>query len=130
MALILLKSQAISQTSDSVTCIPNTQLRKAINLIERGKVVEEELQLTKENVSYLQKRIDKKDSIIYKYGMKEIMWKRVDSNYKTQIYNLNKVVSNSQKIYETREKQLSREKKKKWLFLIAGIASSYFIINK
>lgn len=129
MVLTLLKSQCISQTSDSVTCIPNVQLRKAINLIERGKVVEEELQLTKENVSFLQKRLDKKDSIIYKYAVRDLTWKKVDSNNRIQIDNLNKYVSNSQKIFEIRDKQLKRERKKKWLFLLGGIATSYFIIK-
>ena len=70
--------KGISQNlNDSVTCIPNYQLRKAINLIEKGKVTQEELDSTKQLVIYLNKRITTKDSIILRYGQKDQYWKKI-----------------------------------------------------
>ena len=81
-------SKGISQnSSDSVTCIPNTQLRKAINLIENGKVVKKELELSNERTVLLEYRISTKDSIISQYVKKEDNWKKIDANYKTQIFH-------------------------------------------
>ena len=40
-------SKSISQNlNDSVTCIPNTQLRLAINLIEKGKITNSKPNIT------------------------------------------------------------------------------------
>ena len=74
-------SKSISQNlNDSVTCIPNTQLRLAINLIEKGKVTQEELDSTKQLVNYLNKRITTKDSLLYRYGQKDQVWKKIDES--------------------------------------------------
>jgi hypothetical protein len=120
-------SQGISQTSDSVTCIPNVQLRKAINLIENAKVVKEELEDTKQLNSLLLKRIELKDSIILKYGIKEINWKRIDSNYQSQIANDKEYQQNTQKIFEIQRSQIRRQKWSKWAMLAAGVGAGYLI---
>jgi hypothetical protein len=122
-----MKSQGISQTSDSVTCIPNVQLRKAINLIENAKVVKEELEDTKQINILLNKRIQLKDSIILKYGIKEINWKRIDSNYQKQIENDNNYQKNTQKIFEIQRSQIRRQKWSKWAMLVAGVGAGYLI---
>jgi hypothetical protein len=120
-------SQGISQTSDSVTCIPNVQLRKAINLIENAKVLKEELEDTKQINTLLNKRIQLKDSIILKYGIKEINWKRMDSNYQKQIENDKNYQKNTQKIFEIQRSQIRRQKFSKWAMLVAGVGAGYLI---
>jgi hypothetical protein len=120
-------SQGISQTSDSVTCIPNVQLRKAINLIENAKVIQEELELTKQRDSFLERRIILKDSIILKYGIKEINWKRMDANYQKQIENDKQYQANTQKIFEQQRKQIRKQKWSKWAMLVAGVGAGYLI---
>ena len=120
-------SQGISQTSDSVTCIPNVQLRKAINLIENAKVIQEELELTKQRDSFLERRIILKDSIILKYGIKEINWKRMDASYQKQIANDKAYQENTQKIFEIQRKQIRRQKWSKWAMLAAGVGAGYLI---
>jgi hypothetical protein len=120
-------SQGISQTSDSVTCIPNVQLRKAINLIENAKVIQEELELTKQRDSFLERRIILKDSIILKYGIKEINWKRMDASYQKQIENDKQYQANTQKIFEQQRKQIRKQKWSKWAMLVAGVGAGYLI---
>jgi hypothetical protein len=122
-----MKSQGISQTSDSVTCIPNVQLRKAINLIENAKVIQEELELTKQRDSFLERRIILKDSIILKYGIKEINWKRMDASYQKQIENDKQYQANTQRIFEQQRKQIRRQKWSKWAMLVAGVGAGYLI---
>ena len=101
-------SKGISQNSnDSVTCIPNNQLRKAINLIEKGKVAQEELDSTKQLVVYLNNRIEKKDSILMLYGQRDLNWKKIDGVNKDKIGNLNQVITNSNKII-SRNSQATR----------------------
>jgi len=131
LILILFKFQAISQiASDSVTSIPNSQLRKAINLIEKGKVMEEELKLTKEREKYLENRLVIKDSIIYHYATKEQYFKKLDSNYQIELGNLKQVVFNDKLIYNLQSSKIIGLKRKKWLFLAVGSLTTYLITKQ
>ena len=121
-------SKSISQNlNDSVTCIPNTQLRLAINLIEKGKVTQEELDSTKQLVNYLNKRITTKDSLLYRYGQKDQVWKKIDENNKLKINNLNEVISNSNKIIDIQSKSIKRSKFGKITMLMLGLATGILI---
>jgi hypothetical protein len=121
-------SKSISQNlNDSVTCIPNTQLRLAINLIEKGKVTQEELDSTKQLVNYLNKRITTKDSLLYRYGQKDQVWKKIDENNKLKINNLNEVISNSNKIIDIQSKSIKRSKFGKITMLMLGLATGIII---
>ncbi len=67
-------SKAISQTSqskDSVTCLPNSELRAAIKEIEKGKIYLEENGLLKQNNQILLDRIKTKDSVIVEFQIKD-----------------------------------------------------------
>jgi DNA-binding XRE family transcriptional regulator len=126
--LSLVKSQAISQTyKDSVTSIPNSKLRKAINLIEEGKVTKEELKLSKETINFLEHRIELKDSIIYKYAVKDLYWKQVDSNNKLEIVNYKKVITNTNQMYDIQTKNYKRQKKLGFVKLAFGVLIGLFI---
>jgi hypothetical protein len=121
-------SKGISQNSnDSVTCIPNNQLRKAINLIEKGKIAQEELDSTKQIVVYLNKRIEKKDSILILYGERDLNWKKIDGVNKDKIGNLNKVITNSNKIIDVQAKSIRRGKFGKVALLALGFGAGILI---
>lgn len=128
MALVLMTSKGISQNlNDSVTCIPNEQLRKAINLIEQGKITKEELDSTKQLVLYLNKRIDTKDSILIRYGQKDQYWKKIDGVNKEKIGNLNQVISNQNKVIEIKDSTIRKQKKIGIMKLLLGVALGFFI---
>jgi hypothetical protein len=128
MILVVWTSKGISQNSnDSVTCIPNSQLRRAITIIENGKVVKQELELTKERSVWLEYRISTKDSIISQYQQKEDNWKKIDSNYKSRISNYQQYTKNAQTIFEEQRKQIRGLKFKKWLGILAGFGIGYVI---
>lgn len=128
MILVLMTSKGISQNSnDSVTCIPNYQLRKAINLIEQGKIVKEELDSTKQLVLYLNKRIDTKDSILIRYGQKDQYWKKIDGVNKEKISNLNKVIDNQNKVINIQSKSIRRGKFGKVALLLLGFGTGILI---
>ena len=126
--MVVWTSKGISQNSnDSVTCIPNSQLRKAINLIENGKVLAKELDLTKERSVWLEYRISTKDSVISQYLQKELNWKKIDANYKTELGNYQEYTKNTQRIFEEQRKQIRGLKFKKWLGIFAGLGIGYVI---
>jgi hypothetical protein len=128
MALVLMTSEGISQNlNDSVTCIPNEQLRKAINLIEQGKITKEELDSTKQLVLYLNKRINTKDSILIRYGQKDQYWKKIDGVNKEKIGNLNQVISNQNKVIEIKDYTIRKQKKIGIMKLLLGVALGFFI---
>lgn len=128
MILVLMTSKGISQNSnDSVTCIPNYQLRKAINLIEQGKVAQEELDSTKQLVVYLNKRITTKDSILLRYGQKDQYWKKIDGVNKEKIGNLNKVIDNQNTVIGIQSKSIRRGKIGKFAMLALGFGAGIII---
>ncbi len=128
MALVLMTSKGISQNlNDSVTCIPNEQLRKAINLIEQGKITKEELDSTKQLVLYLNKRINTKDSILIRYGQKDQYWKKIDGVNKEKIGNLNQVISNQNKVIEIKDSTIRKQKKIGIMKLLLGVTLGFFI---
>ena len=126
--MVLWTSKGITQNSnDSLTCIPNVQLRKAINLIENGKVLAQELEITKERSIILEFRISTKDSVISQYQQKEVSWKKIDANYKLELVNYQEYSRNTQRIFEEQRKQIRGLKFKKWLGILAGIGIGYVI---
>jgi len=128
MTLVLMTSKGISQNSnDSVTCIPNYQLRKAINLIEQGKVAQEELDSTKQLVVYLNKRINTKDSILLRYGQKDQYWKKIDGVNKEKIGNLNQVIDNQNKVIGIQSRSIRRGKLGKVAMLMLGLGTGFLI---
>ena len=126
--LVLNNLKGTSQiVSDSTTAIPNSQLRKAINIIEKGKLLQAELELTKEKVVILEARIDNKDTIIYNYSLKDVKWNKFYKNYQTESYNNKQYQSNTQKIFQKQELTINRTKKSKFLFLTIGLAIGIYI---
>lgn len=119
---LLLTLLSISQTpSDSITCLPNSKLRKAIKEIENCKLVKEELELTKKGVVILEKRIATKDSIIVTHEAKDSIYKIRCSNYDEMVANLKEQVKNEKKISTFYNLKVATLKLNKWIFGGAGL---------
>jgi len=119
--------RGISQTSDSVTCIPNSQLKKAINLIERGKVVEEELTISNKKILLLDQSNKKKDLIISEYSSNDSICQKTIGGYKAMVLNLESSLSNAKSINTIDKIRNRRQKLKKWYSLIIGVGIGYLI---
>jgi hypothetical protein len=119
--------RGISQTSDSVTCIPNSQLKKAINLIERGKVVEEELTISNKKILLLEQTNKNKDIIISEYSSKDSICQKTISGYKAMVVNLESSLSNAKSINTIDKIRNRKQKLKKWYSLIIGVGIGYLI---
>jgi hypothetical protein len=125
---MLIASQGISQSSnDSLVCIPQTQLKKAIVAIERGKVTQEELTLTQQKLELSDKRIFLKDSVITELKKKNDLNLGMISSYESTIQNNTKQIGNLQQINTLQKKQTRREKYKKWIVGVLGISLGYLI---
>lgn len=98
--LLLKTSRGISQIyqNDTVTCLPNTQLRSAIKRLEFCKIVEQELDLTKKNNNILLIRILDKDSVIKNFEKKDSLHETRYANSLIQIGNLTEQIEGEKKI--------------------------------
>ena len=121
----------ISQTAfnDSVTCIPNVQLKRAISLIELGKVYKEELNASDIKIGKLEGLIKTKDGIIEGHKKNELYKDSVIVGYKYIVQNMNKNLSNAEISFSLQTKKLRRERFKKWGTLFVGIATGYLIFK-
>ena len=123
--------KGISQTasSDSVTCIPNAQLKRAINLIELGKVHKEELDASVLKISKLEGLLITKDGVISELKKKDTYNDSLILAYKGIVSNLNKSLSNAELSFSLQNKKLRKEKFKKWGTLVLGVATGYLIFR-
>ena len=127
ITILLTVSVAISQTSSDTTCLPNSQLKKAINLIERGKVAEEELVHTKKLVTVLENKVTVKDSVITKLFAEKDIYSNLVRNYEQELSNDKNIIKNLEKSI-TLEKRISRKQKlSKWIVGVAGIGLGLLI---
>jgi hypothetical protein len=127
ITILLTVSVAISQTSSDTTCLPNAQLKKAINLIERGKVAEEELIHTKKLVTVLENKVTVKDSVITKLFAEKDIYSNLVRNYEQELSNDKNIIKNLEKSI-TLEKRISRKQKlSKWIVGVAGIGLGLLI---
>ena len=127
--MILLQLSSISQTSNdsSLVSIPTYQLKKAINLIEKGKVVEQELSLSNQKILLLDESMRKKDLIISEYSTKDSISMRAISSYKSMVVNLESSLVNAKSINTIDKIQNRKQKLKKWYSLIIGVGIGYLI---
>ena len=127
--LILLQLSSISQTSNdsSLVSIPSYQLKKAINLIEKGKVVEQELSLSNQKILLLDESMRKKDLVIAEYSTKDSISQRVISSYKSMVVNLESSLANAKSINTIDKIQNRKQKLKKWYTLVIGVGIGFLI---
>lgn len=125
---MLIASEGISQTSnDSLVCIPQSQLKKAIVAIERGKVTQEELTLTHQKLELSDKRVSLKDSVISELNKKNQFNSGLIFSYESTIQNNSKEIYNLKEIVSLQKKQTRREKYKKWVVGVLSISLGYLI---
>ena len=103
------------------------QLRKAINLIETGKVYKKELDLSNNKIILLENRLILKDSIIAKYQSKDKIWSKLESDYKSETSNFKNYANNTQKIYDRQKTLLFLSKFGKWAYLGIGIGAGILL---
>lgn len=127
---ILIAFRGISQTSnDSVTCIPNSQLKLAIVKIEQGKLYKQELDLSNQKVNLLEGRIVLKDSIITFLREKDALNNKMMWSYDDTIDNYKKVIENLEQKYKLQRSVSRRQKLAKWGTFIAGLGGGYLIFR-
>jgi hypothetical protein len=123
-------SKSISQTfKDSLVSIPKSKLQKAISIIERSKVTEEELNSYKSMVALYEQRVIKFDSIYQTFRDKEANFNRIFHNQEQRSLNDNMIIGNLTKNVSIKDSQLRKQKKSKWVFLSIG-AILGFLISK
>ncbi len=75
-------------TTDSVTCVPNSQLRHAAQLIELGKGYAQMVRVASEKIDSLNKRIEINKQIIDQYKGNDSIHQQIEDNYKKEVANL------------------------------------------
>ena len=123
----LIAYESISQSSNDTACIPIAQLKVAINKIETAKVVQNELQLTKNALNIAEKRLVVKDSIINVHELKEVAYKAIIADYKKTEQNSEQVIFNLEKAITLEQRKTRRQKFGKVLGVIAGVAFGVLI---
>lgn len=127
---LAVKLSSISQTSnDSVTCIPNSQLKKAINLIELGKVTKQELEITTKKVQTLEEFLNHKDKIINEFKKKDSLSQTAISSYEQAVINFQSQLKNAETINKLQKKIINKQKFRKILALGLGFGAGFLIFN-
>jgi hypothetical protein len=127
---ILIAFHGISQSSnDSITCIPNSQLKSAIVKIEQGKLYKQELDLTNEKVKVLENRIVLKDSMIIFLRDKDALNNKMMWSYDNTIDNYKKMIGNLEDKYKLQRSISRRQKLAKWGTFLAGLGGGYLIFR-
>jgi hypothetical protein len=94
--------------------------------------MEEELAITKSNVTILETRLATKDAVISEYKNNEVLFCQREDKYKSMLANLNQQISNEKKISIGLNLKLRTAKINKWVFggsgLLIGIC--VLILNK
>ena len=127
LTTILTASEGISQTSTDTTCLPNSQLKKVINRIEACKVIEEELTLSKSQLTVYNERVIVKDSIISKLHLQGANYERLIENYKKTETTFRSIVDTQEKQINLQKKLIRRKGFSKWIVGALGLGIGYLI---
>jgi hypothetical protein len=127
LTTILIASEGISQTSTDTTCLPNSQLKKVINRIEACKVIEEELTLSKSQLTVSNERVIVKDSIISKLHLQGANYERLIENYKKTETTFRSIVDTQEKQINLQKKLIRRKGFSKWIVGALGLGIGYLI---
>lgn len=125
--LILIQLEGLSQTSKDTTCLPNADLKKALVLIEQGKVTAIELEQARGHVVQLQEIVKSKSDIISTQDARI-------TNYELQKSNYQATVNLQTETIKSLNKALKKEKSKRAFttgagaFLVMGL--TYLLIIK
>ena len=118
-------SQTASTSDSTYVTLPVYQVKKAINIIEKSKVTQKELDFTKEKVVNLDKIIIGKDYVIKEHETKEGVFKNIIGDLNKTIKNLDEVTINLEKKSSIQQREIRKQKWKKWGTLLAGVGVGY-----
>ena len=116
-----------SNTSDTSLPIPVTKLRRAVYLIEQGKLCESENALLYKVIDNLETKIVTKDSIILIYKKNEADYKTVVRYYQDMNKNGEEVINNLDENLGIQQKLLKRQKFNKFLYGFVGLGIGFFL---
>ena len=127
---LLIASATISQTSnkDSITCLPNSQLKKAIDMIERSKVYEEEIVNLRQTMGLFRLSVINKDSIIGTMNEREKQYRIIMTNQSKELSNNQVLINNLERNIEVRAKMYKKSKRDS-IFLIVVSSIAAFLIG-
>lgn len=128
---MLLGYAGISQTSkpDTLLPIPVTQLKKAITLIEQGKVCRDEVQILKTQNAILENQVSTKDSIITRYKKNESDYRVSIKYYKDMNVNYEEIIDNLDENIKIHQKFIKKQKFNRYLYALGGLAVGFFILK-
>jgi formylmethanofuran dehydrogenase subunit A len=109
--------------------LPNTQLRKAINIIEHGKVVAKELAVVNQKVSILEYAVNLKDSSLAQYRIKDQLHNQMVTRYEASITNYKTMLANNEQSLKIQRTMVRRQKLAKWGTFLAGLGGGYLIFR-
>lgn len=132
ISITLLTFKGISQTNtknDSVTCIPNKQLREAIKDIERGKLCKQEVILLNKSVEILNLRINNQQEIITELKLKSALQDSIISFHIKNESKYKDIISNKDKTVNIYRKKLAWNKGLKYIYAAGGFILGILIIK-
>jgi hypothetical protein len=124
--------KGISQTntkSDSVTCLPNRQLREAIKDIERGKICKEEVILLNKSIDILTLRLNNNQEIIKELKEKSILQDTIISLHKINEIKYKEVISNNDKTIKIYKNKLAWNKGLKFIYAAGGLIAGILLVK-
>ena len=121
--------ESTSQTSNDTLCIPVSQLKKAITKIEEGKVSALEVNLLKDKIQLIERKVVVKDSLIGVYMKNESNYKRLVNNYETSLLNNATQINNLEISVKYYKKIARRQKFQKWAVGVIGIGLGVLLIK-
>jgi hypothetical protein len=133
-SLVLMTLNSVSQNSknDSITCIPNGQLRTALRLIEKGDFAQQRLRFADSNISILQQRIKDKDDIISEFKSQDTQNQALTATAELRIKNAEDRAKLDREWVNKLNDDLRKQKRKTvfaWIVGAVGIVASILIVK-
>jgi len=124
-----LQFKGISQIAYDSIKIPSVHLKKAINIIENGKVIKQELALTQSKSKTQDSFLATKDIIINAYAKKDSIYNKSIEAYKAAAINFQEIIKNQEQAFDIQQGLLRKEKRKKFIYLPIGILIGFAIFH-
>lgn len=122
-----------SQTFRDTTCLPNSQLRKALKLVEEGEQAKRENTILYKQINILENRVDIKDSIITNLNEKYNLQVEIKKTYMrdVELYAMeNKaLVTTIAKLNKDLKKQKRKTTVQKIITCVVVAAGGYLLLK-
>lgn len=131
--LILLAYSGFTQVSDSITCIPNSFLRKGAELIQRGRIDSAIVERQDSIISKQKDLISSKVSQISGLNAKVKSYDLLIDQYKKQITQLNKAGTVQDDWVKALRKEVKQQRTQKTIIgilAILGVGTTIYLFAK